>query len=89
MKKYNYYKMTLAQFNQLDYAEKLLACNDGVCVGGRDEGKFSVLLYQLCAFYVEVYYHKKYSYVSALDGFDDTDRLEPYLRKISIKELAH
>ena len=80
--------MTLAQFNQLDYTGKLMACNDGVCIGGRDEGKFSVLLYQLCSFYVEVYYHKKYSFVSGLDGFDDTDRLEPYLLKVSLTELV-
>jgi hypothetical protein len=43
-----------------------------------------VLLYQLDSFYVEVFYNKTHNYISKLNGFDDTDLLEPYLKKIEI-----
>lgn len=76
--------MTLTEFLQLDYQGRLQAAERGVCVGGRQEGEYMVLLYQLYSFYIEVFYHKQYSYISALHGFDDLDCLEPYLQKIEL-----
>lgn len=60
----------------------------GVCVGGRTDGGCLVLLYHMSAFYVEVYYNKVHHFVSDLVAFDSTDKLSPYLEKISLKGLV-
>lgn len=79
--------MTLERFTTLDREGKEMATLAGVCVGGRAEGACLILLYQMSAFYVEVYYNKVHHFVSDLIAFDGTERLEPYLKKISLKGL--
>jgi hypothetical protein len=76
--------MTLKEFLQLSHEARLEAANVATCIGGREEGKFMVLLYQLDGFYIEVFYHKKYSQVMGLFGFDDMALLDPYLEKMEI-----
>ena len=78
--------MTLEKFISLDYEGRMQATMKAVCIAGRDENKFMIFLYQLHDFYIEVYYHRKYSYISELLPFDSTDRLEPYLEKIPISK---
>jgi hypothetical protein len=79
--------MTLKEFEHLSYELRLKEVRGGVCIGGRDEDQYAVLLYQLHSFYVELYWHREYCFVSALKGFDDTDRLDPYLESISLQHL--
>ena len=73
--------MTLQEFTNLSYKDRLRAAHKGVFVGGREEAKFMVLLYQLQSFYIEVYFHKKHNYITALEGFEDWEGLDPYLEK--------
>jgi hypothetical protein len=76
--------MLLDDFLALDYKGKMQATNGAVCISGRSDNQHMILLYQLNNFYIEVYYHKKYNYISDFHAFEDTDQLEPYLRKIEI-----
>jgi hypothetical protein len=76
--------MTLTDFLALDYKGKHRATSDGVCIGGRTEEGYIVLLYQLCSFYIEVFYQKEYNFISEFKAFDDTELLEPYLKKIEL-----
>ncbi|GAA4745939.1 hypothetical protein [Flavisolibacter ginsenosidimutans] len=77
--------MTVEEFTLLPYAERLSALTEqAVCVAGRDLPKFKVLLYQLGSFYVEVFYHVNYNYITELMPFDSTDLLSPYLANIPL-----
>lgn len=77
--------MTLQRFVQLDYPGQMEATMEATCIGGRDENKFKVLLYQLNNFYIEVYYHKKHSHISDFVAFDSVEMLEPYLEQIKLE----
>ena len=50
---------------------------------------WNILLFQLEAFYIEVYYERRSQKVELLKSFEDTDELEPYLRKIDILPLLN
>ena len=79
--------MTLEGFTALNLERKMEATLDGVCIGGRAHEGYMVLLYQMSAFYVEVWYNKVHHFVSDLVAFDSTDNLAPYLGKIEIADL--
>ncbi len=80
--------MTLYQFNVLSEDEKAAVLwRKGDFVGERKENNFSISLYQVQSFYVEVFYSGKENKISRLRSFSSTDQLEPYLRKINISGL--
>ena len=80
--------MTLYQFSVLTENEKTaIVWNEGHFVGDRIENNFSIMLYQVRSFYVEVFYSGKENKISRLRSFSSTEQLEPYLRKIDISEL--
>ena len=80
--------MTLYQFNVLTENEKTaIVWNEGHFVGDRKENNFSILLYQVRSFYVELYYSGKENKISRLRSFSSTEQLEPYLGKIDISRL--
>jgi hypothetical protein len=76
--------MTLEQFNLSDDNEQTLALCNGVCVAGRDEGEYKVLLYQLKRFYVEVFYHPGKKLITQYRGFEELDFADKYLQKINL-----
>lgn len=76
--------MTLYQFNMLDEMEQAEAVWDGQFVADREDEEHKILLYQIDAFYVEVYYHKDYNVIRRFRSFSSTDQLWPYLEKIDI-----
>ncbi|HUC82157.1 MAG TPA: hypothetical protein VMR70_14735 [Flavisolibacter sp.] len=76
--------MTLEEFNQLNYEGQLQATQKAVCIAGREENKFKVLLFQLNDFYIEVYYNARLHFISQLVPFRSTDYLQPYLEKIPV-----
>ncbi len=78
--------MTLYQFLALDEMEQQEAIWDGVHIADRDDGEHKILLYQIDAFYVEVYYHKEYNVIRKYLPFNSTERLAPYLEKIKIPD---
>jgi hypothetical protein len=82
--------MKLTYFNLLDeiaQAEALL--NHGVLVAERIYKEFTIFLYQLNRFYVEVYYHNKFTMIQGFRAFESTTALEPYLEEIDITSLQY
>ena len=77
--------MTLYEFNALDESEQTEALKEyGVELSTRKEGEYSVTLYQIDTFYVEVYSHnldRRYR------SFLSTNPLEPYMNSIDISGL--
>ena len=49
----------------------------------------TVNLYSLEDFYVEVYYNERNNCIEDLQSFRSIDCLEPYLKLIQIRSLAH
>ena len=70
--------MTLYQFNALSEDEKAAVLwSKKDFVGDRMENNFSILLYQVWSFYVELYYNGKEIKISRLPSFSSTEQLEP------------
>jgi hypothetical protein len=46
-----------------------------------------VKLYQADNFYVELYYDKKMAFISIVNSFDTTERLQPYLQLLDVSEV--
>ena len=76
--------MTLYEFNELDEMEQIEAIWDGVFVADREDNEHEILLYQIDAFYVEVFYHKAYNVIRKFRSFSSTDQLDTYLNKIDL-----
>jgi hypothetical protein len=82
--------MKLTDFNLLDevkQAEVLL--NYGVLVAERVYKSFTIFLYQVNKFYVEVYYHNSFSMIQGFRGFESIHSLDPYLEEIDISPLQY
>ena len=80
--------MKLSEFNLLNeiaQAEALL--DQGVLVAERIYKEFTIFLYQVNQFYVEVYYHNKFAMIQGFRGFESVHALEPYLEEIDISSL--
>jgi hypothetical protein len=80
--------MTLQQFRSLplDVQERRLI-NNGTFLFDRKAVGIKVLLYQLCSFYVEVFYDTSTAKVCMIKSFTDVEELEPYLFKVDIAEV--
>ena len=80
--------MTLDEFQVLDELSQIDHIITGVCIGGRDAGVYKILLFQVSHFYVEVFFNKHERYITRFAAFENTDKLEPYLSKMSLSSLA-
>jgi hypothetical protein len=76
--------MTLYQFVAMDEMEQAEAIWDDVFIADREDEEHKILLYQIDAFYVEVYYHKEYNVIRKFRPFSSTEQLAPYLDNIVI-----
>ncbi|HEV7779667.1 MAG TPA: hypothetical protein VGO58_00295 [Chitinophagaceae bacterium] len=77
--------MDLRQFKGLEESVQIgVIWNNGVHVATRDDNVYQYLLYQLDNFYVEVWYHIELEVIHRFQAFEDTERLDPYLRGINI-----
>ena len=76
--------MTIQDFNHLDYETRISLLKDAVCIGEREGGNYTVKLYQLNGFYIEVFHHKKYRYIYVVEAFDDLSRLDVYVDAIRL-----
>lgn len=77
--------MTLHQFHELDEMEQVEALwEHGVLIADRDEGEYKLILYQIDAFYVEVWYHKQYNVVRKYRPFSSIEILGPYLDQLNV-----
>jgi len=81
--------MTLYEYNALNEDEKARATWDSVLVSDREDVDHRILLYQVDAFYVEVYYNKKLNAITKFRSFSSTELLVPYLDKINLIKLLN
>ena len=81
--------MTLDEFatlNETRQAETLL--ERGIFLADRLYKNFSIFLYQLDSFYVEVYHNLRFDIMQGMRCFEDDDALQPYLETIDISRLV-
>jgi hypothetical protein len=81
--------MTLDQFTLLPepkQAETLL--ERGIFLADRLYKNFSIILYQLDNFYVEVYHNLRFDIMQGMRCFEDEEALQPYLDSIDISCLV-
>ena len=78
--------MTLSQFHHLPIDEQQLALKEAVLLADRELGQYSVYLFQLADFYIEVFCHKNDPSIGKFVAFCSIDGLEPCLEKISTCE---
>ena len=80
--------MTLYEFNALgENAQADAIWEYSVFLCSRQLGKQTVGLYQIDAFYVEVYYNRKLNKITKLKSFLSTEALKPYFHLIPITGL--
>lgn len=80
--------MTLDEFSRLDdagQAEELI--DRGVFLTERMYKNFSIFLYQLDGFYVEIYHNLRFNVMQGMRSFSEQDDLEPFLESIDISSL--
>ena len=81
--------MILAVFNLHDEIDQFeLVWKYGVQVGERFSEPNKVFLYQIFAFYVEIFASPEME-VSHLISFQDTDKLEPYIQNFDVSEMIN
>jgi len=81
--------MTLDEFtllNETKQAETLL--KRGIYLADRLYKNFSIILYQLDNFYVEVYHNLRFDVMQGMRCFQDEEALQPYLESIDISSLV-
>ncbi len=80
--------MILSEFKyQNKQIKKQILFEQGVYLAHRPEGAFIVFLFQIDAFYVEVYLDREEGEIGYMKGFTSPKDLDPYLPNIDISEL--
>jgi hypothetical protein len=80
--------MTVYEFTHLDeatQAETLL--EKGIFLTERLYKNFTIFLYQVDSFYVEVYHNLRFNMLQGMRCFEDDETLQPYLESIDISCL--
>lgn len=81
--------MTLDEFTLLNDARQAKALLEhGIFLTERLYKNFSIFLYQLDNFYVEVYHNLRYDIMQGMRCFEDDETLQPYLESIDISCLV-
>ena len=77
--------MTLYEFKALDETVQYdVLWEEGVFIADRADAGYTLILYQLDAFYVEVKYDADGNEILGLRSFLNVNRLEPYLKDIKL-----
>lgn len=76
---YLWYMLTLNDFNALIETEKANAVWQGTFLADRQENEFTIQLYTVNNFYVEVFYDPASNQITGFRSFDTNDLLVPYL----------
>ena len=81
--------MTLEAFTLLDEKEQAQVLIDkGVFIAERIYRDFSIFLYQVDHFYVEIYHNLRYNVIQGMESFEDEEMLQPYLESIDLSTLC-
>jgi hypothetical protein len=79
--------MDIRDFNFMDgMAKTEVLASRGVYLAERHDGCYRISLYQVCGFYVEIYYHKTRFFYICIRSFEDASELYPYMEDIDISE---
>jgi hypothetical protein len=80
--------MTVSEFSQLDECKQAeILLDHGTFLVERPYKNFTIFLYQVNHFYVEVYHNIRYNVMQGMRSFEDDETLEPYLEEIDISCL--
>ncbi len=80
--------MNLYQFLLLENNDQVdLIYNEGVYVGKRSEDGRAIVLYQLHAFYIEIFYYQYRRNIQHFNCFSSTDNLLPYFEELDVQDL--
>lgn len=75
----------LKQMEEMKQADIIWEKGALICM--RKEGFYKILLFQVDAFYAEIFYHTHFNVIIKIRTFSDTEQLEPYLKNIDIVDL--
>ena len=73
---------TLPETDQFDLIDE-----QAVFLAERNDGYYTIRLYELDGFYVELYCHSHFNVIIKTKAFRDSDKLEPYLEDINLTPL--
>lgn len=80
--------MTLQQFKRLRHNNKTeTVWEKGEHIASRYDGIFSITLWQIGAFYVEIYFDILRNKITAFESFENMQLLDPYLKQVDISGL--
>lgn len=80
--------MKLHTFEQLQKDEQEeVVWQQGVLLDERTEKGFTILLFQIHAFYVEVFYNIYLNEIMRLKSFSSPTYLQPYLEKMDVSDV--
>ena len=74
--------ITLQEFKSLSYQEQVAMLRQATYIDKREGPNFTALLYQLGAFYIEAYKHKKYQYIYKVESFSAAAKSSLYIDKV-------
>lgn len=81
--------MTAEYFNTLENVDQLnIVFNYGTDIAQRITPEYQITLFQLFSFYVEIYSSGE-RWLCAIEGFDDTERLDIYINNIDITTMLN
>lgn len=82
--------MTLQHYNAMSLEDQQWwALHKGVYLVNRKTSDFTVYLFALDRFYIELYFYNINDRVFLIKTFDDTAELEPYLEEINLTPLLY
>ncbi|HUR09838.1 MAG TPA: hypothetical protein VM012_00630 [Flavitalea sp.] len=81
--------MTIFEFRKRSIRQQAaILYKHGVYIGKRSEDGKIMLLYQLNAYYVELFYNEYRKHIHWIGCFESTDLLDPYLENMNVADLV-
>ncbi|MEO3405014.1 hypothetical protein AAFN85_13995 [Mucilaginibacter sp. CAU 1740] len=76
--------MKAIDFNGLCFFQQMEMVLKGTRLAKRDAGRYYIYLYNVCEFYVEVFYDAGTDIIKHMKAFSGTRQLAPYIEEIVI-----
>jgi hypothetical protein len=82
-------EMTIQRFNALNqHNQQKKLISSGVYIADRMTDDYHALLFELNGFFVEVTYNNQEDEILAVNGFEGTENLAPYLGEIRLSSIV-
>jgi hypothetical protein len=80
--------MNLARYKLLGESEQFeIIERNGVFLAEREEGFYTIRLYQIEGFYAEIFCHSHFNVIVRTRAFASVKSLQPYLKAMNVDEL--